>query len=118
MEDETGSANDILWHDRFKIFRSQIMSASMIAMRGCLQKKGEVIHVICDRIVDHDPMLRSINRTDFNVTPGRGDGAKNGSGSELRYPAWPPRGRTLAAPPFQTTAEQEDLLPIRNHDFH
>ena len=40
IEDETGIANGILWPDKFEICRRQIMSASMIAMRGRLHKKG------------------------------------------------------------------------------
>ena len=51
------------------------------------------MHIICDRINDHDEMLRSIARMDFTVAPGRGDGAKNGGGPE-------PRGRTSASRPF------------------
>jgi error-prone DNA polymerase len=117
IEDETGIANGILWPDRFEIYRRQVMSASMIAMRGRLQKEGEVIHVICDRITDQGHMLRSIGRTDFSVAPGRGDGATSGGGPDPRDPHFP-RGRTLASPPFGTAAEQEEILRIRSHDFH
>jgi error-prone DNA polymerase len=117
IEDETGIANGILWPDRFEIYRRQVMSASMIAMRGRLQKEGEVIHIICDRITDHDDMLRSIGRTAFTVAPGRGDGATSGGGRDPRDPAFP-RGRTLGAPPFGTVAEQEEILRVRSHDFH
>jgi error-prone DNA polymerase len=117
IEDETGIANGILWPDRFEIYRRQVMSASMIAMRGRLQKEGEVIHIICDRITDHDDMLRSIGRTDFAVAPGRGDGAHNGGGPDPRDPTFP-RGRTLASPPFGTAASQVELVRIRSHDFH
>jgi error-prone DNA polymerase len=94
------------------------MSASMIAMRGRLQKEGEVIHIICDRIVDHDLMPRSIGRMDFAVPPGRGDGAKNGGGPDPRDPSWEPHGRTLASPPFGTAAESDELLKICSHNFH
>jgi error-prone DNA polymerase len=117
IEDETGVAQGILWPDRFEIYRRQVMSASMIAMRGRLQKEGEVIHIICDRITDHDDMLRSIGRMDFSVMPGRGDGATHGGGPDPRDPGIP-RGRTLASPPFGTTASQDDLVRIRSHDFH
>lgn len=117
IEDETGVAQGILWPDRFDIYRRQIMSASMIAMRGRLQKEGEVIHIICDRIIDHDDMLRSIGRTDFAVAPGRGDGASHGSGPDPRDPTFP-RGRTLASRPFRTETDREEKLPIRSHDFH
>ena len=114
---ETGIANGILWPDRFEIYRRQVMSSSMIAMRGHLQKEGEVIHIICDRIVDHDDMLRSIGRMEFSVAPGRGDGAKNGGGPDPRDPNFA-RARTLASPPFGTAIDEAEVLRIRSHDFH
>ncbi|MCF8707617.1 error-prone DNA polymerase [Rhizorhapis sp. SPR117] len=118
IEDETGIANGILWPDRFEIYRRQVMSASMIAIRGRLQKEGEIIHIICDRITDHNAMLRSIGRMDFAVAQARGDGSKNGGGPDPRDPAWSPRGRVLASPPCGSAAEQEEILRVRSHDFH
>ena len=118
IEDETGVAQGILWPDRFEIYRRQVMSASMIAMRGRLQKEGEVIHIICDRIIDHDEMLRSVGRTSFSVAPGRGDGATHGGGPDPRDPAFP-SGRTLGSAPYGTAnALPDDILPIQSHDFH
>jgi error-prone DNA polymerase len=117
IEDETGVANGILWPDRFEIYRRQVMSSSMVAMRGRLQKEGEIIHIICDRITHHDEMLRSVARSDFSVAPGRGDGASHGGGPDPRDPTWQ-RGRTLGYPPFGTAAEQAEILRIRSHDFH
>lgn len=96
IEDETGIANGILWPDRFDIYRRQVMAASMIAMRGRVQKEGEIIHVICDRITDHDAMLRQVGRSSLSIAPGRGDGARNGGGPDSREPA----------------------LRVRSHDFH
>jgi error-prone DNA polymerase len=118
IEDETGVAQGILWPKKFELYRRQVMSASMIAIRGRLQKEGEVIHVVADRVADHDDMLCSIAHMDFAVAPGRGDGARNGGGPDPRDPAWSPRGRTLASPPFGTTASQDKILRIRSHDFH
>jgi error-prone DNA polymerase len=116
IEDETGIANGILWPDRFDIYRRQVMSASMIAMRGRMQKEGEVIHIICDRIVDHDAMLRQVGRTGFAVAPGRGDGARSGGGPDSRDAAWRPEPRTLAPPPMGQAAEEPAPLrqPSRN----
>src|SRR3546814_374662 len=105
IEDETGIANGILWPDRFEIYRRQIMSASMIGMRGRLQKEGEVIHIICDRIVDHDDALRAIGRVEFAVALSRADGAKSGGGPDPRDPSWTPRGRTIAPLPHGTEQE-------------
>ncbi|KTE16908.1 error-prone DNA polymerase [Sphingopyxis sp. H115] len=96
IEDETGIANGILWPDRFDIYRRQVMAASMIAMRGRVQKEGEIIHIICDRITDHDAMLRQVGRSSLSIAPGRGDGARNGGGPDSREPA----------------------LRVRSHDFH
>jgi error-prone DNA polymerase len=96
IEDETGIANGILWPDRFDIYRRPVMSASMIAMRGRLQKEGEIIHIICDRIIDHDAMLRQVGRGDLSIAPGRGDGARNGGGPDSR----------------------DAPLRVRSHDFH
>ena len=96
IEDETGIANGILWPDRFDIYRRPVMAASMIAMRGRLQKEGEIIHIICDRIIDHDALLRTVGQSDLSVAPGRGDGARNGGGPDSR----------------------DAPLRIRSHDFH
>jgi error-prone DNA polymerase len=118
IEDETGVANGIIWPNKFEIYRRPVMSASMIAMRGRLQKEGEIIHVICDRIIDHDEMLRSIGRTEFAVAPGRGDGATSGGGPDSRDSSWRPQGRTLGSAPFGTIQEREEILRLRSHDFH
>jgi len=117
IEDETGIANFNLWPDRFEIYRRPVMSASMFAMRGRLQKEGEVIHNICGRLDDHDAMLRSIRRMDFTVTPVRGWGEERRR-PDPRSPAWTPRGRTFASAPSGTTEEQQGILRICSHDFH
>jgi error-prone DNA polymerase len=116
IEDETGVAQGILWPDRFEIYRRQVMSASMIAMRGRLQKEGEVIHIICDRIVDHNDMLRSIGQSTFAIVPGRGDGATHGGGPDPRDPGIP-RGRTLSSAPFRTASDDAAIIRIDSHDF-
>src|SRR3546814_18696786 len=91
------------------------MSASMIGMRGRLQKEGEVIHIICDRIVDHDDALRAIGRVEFAVAPSRADGAQSGGGPDTRAPSWTPRRRTIA--PLPPGTEQESLLHARSNYF-
>lgn len=82
IEDETCIAIFLLWPDRFEICRCQIMSASMIAMRDGLHEEDEVIHMISDRIVDHDEMLRSIGGMDIAVAPGRDDRASGANQTE------------------------------------
>jgi len=89
----------------------------MMAMRGRVQKEGEIIHIICDRITDHNEMLRSIGRTALKLVPGRGDGATNGGSPDSRDPTWHPTPRSDYHPPFDNGSEVE-FPPIRSHDFH
>lgn len=74
------------------------------AMRGQLQKAGEVIHLNSDRITKEDDMLRSIGRSKFAMPSGRGDGARHHSGPDPRDPDVR-RGRTLSYPNFAPVHE-------------
>lgn len=89
----------------------------MIAVRGRLQKEGEIIHVITDRITSLDDMLRSIGRADLKLAPGRGDGAARGGGPDPYDPGIP-KGRVLSALAFRAARKADDILPIKSHDFH
>ena len=60
IEDETGHANLIVWPSVFERQRRVLLSATMLACRGKLQKEGEVIHVIADEIIDLSALLRSV----------------------------------------------------------
>jgi error-prone DNA polymerase len=75
IEDETGHANLILWPSVFEAQRSLILSASMIACRGKLQRAGEVTHVIAEHLTDLSGLLRDVGQRDepFCLPHGRGD---------------------------------------------
>ncbi len=118
IEDETGVANGILWPDRFEKQRRAVMSASMVSLRGRLQKEGAVIHVIVDRVVPRDEMLRSVGRMTMPVTFGRGDGATHVGAPDRGDPGWRPGPRDLYSPPFANGVDPEDLIKVRSHDFH
>ncbi|MGI4801967.1 MAG: OB-fold nucleic acid binding domain-containing protein, partial [Janthinobacterium lividum] len=64
IEDETGVANLILWPDRFEKQRRLVLSAGMIACHGKVQREGEVIHVVTDRLEDLTALLRSVGDQD------------------------------------------------------
>lgn len=118
IEDETGVANGILWPDRFEKQRRAVMSASMVSLRGRLQKEGQVIHVIVDRVVPRDDMLRSIGRMDMPVAFGRGDGATHAGAPDRGEAGWKPGPRDLYSPPFPNGVDPENLIKVRSHDFH
>ena len=86
IEDETGHANLILWPSVFEAQRRLVLSASMIACRGKLQREGEVIHVIAEHLTDLSDLLRSVGERDdkpFPLPHGRGDEARHGSTPDL-----------------------------------
>jgi len=118
IEDETGVAQGIIWPDRFEKYRRTVMSASMVSLKGRLQKEGLVIHVIVDHITDLTPMLRQVGEMQFPHRPGRGDGATYTGSPDRGDPGWVPKAAAHYHPPFAGGADPEDLIRIRSHDFH
>ncbi|WP_428535569.1 error-prone DNA polymerase [Rhodopila sp.] len=90
IEDETGHANLILWPSVFEAQRRLVLSASMLACRGKLQREGEVIHVIAEHLTDLSGLLRGVGERDeaFPLPAGRGDEARRDSTPD-------PRGRKI-----------------------
>jgi error-prone DNA polymerase len=64
LEDETGIANIILWQRKFEAQRRIVMGAAMIGVKGVMQKEGEVIHVVADRLEDMTLMLHRVGAMD------------------------------------------------------
>jgi error-prone DNA polymerase len=78
LEDESGIANAILWQRVFDAHRRIVMSAPMIAVKGVLQREGEVIHIISERIEDHGDLLASVGQRPFPHRFAPADGAVAG----------------------------------------
>src|SRR6202041_3068748 len=64
LEDETGIANLVVWPQVFEKFRRVVMSASMIAVRGRIQREGEVVHLVAHRLVDLSAELATVGVRD------------------------------------------------------
>jgi error-prone DNA polymerase len=60
LEDETSIANLVVWPPIFERFRREVMTSGMLEAHGKLQREGEVIHLVVDRLVDLTPMLRRL----------------------------------------------------------
>ena len=118
IEDETGVANIILWPDRFEAQRTVVMSSAMVSVTGIVQREGEVIHVIADRIHDRTAMLREVGEIDMPRLTSPGDGATHGGSPDRGDPGWRSRVRSDYHPPFRNGCDPEDVIPIRSHDFH
>jgi error-prone DNA polymerase len=107
LEDETGIANAIAWQRIFDAHRRVILSAAMVAIGGTLQREGQVIHVISDRLEDLTPLLAEVGAMHFPHRTGPGDGARNGGYDRREHERRPalPAGR-------------DGGLRIRSRDFH
>ena len=60
LEDETGIANLVVWPQTFEKFRRIVMGASMLAVRGRIQREGEVVHLVA--LSAHRPFGRTGHR--------------------------------------------------------
>jgi len=67
LEDETEVANLVVWTNVFEKNRRTVLGGSMMGVRGQVQREGEVIHVIAQRLDDLSAMLASVgNRADVS----------------------------------------------------
>jgi error-prone DNA polymerase len=116
LEDETGIANAVLWADRFEQYRRTVMSATMLAIRGRVQREGIVIHLVAEGLTDLTPWLRAVGDLDLPRLTVPGDGATHGGTIDPRdrRPGWVPRQRTPEAWP----SRKEDMIPVKSRDFH
>ncbi|BCB22215.1 error-prone DNA polymerase [Bosea sp. ANAM02] len=81
IEDESGCANLIFWVKTYERFRSEILSSSMIGVRGRIQREGEVTHIIVQRAENLSGLLASVGRRESaapraDLVPGQGDGIR------------------------------------------
>jgi error-prone DNA polymerase len=101
LEDETGIANIILWQRKFEEQRRIVMSAAMIAVKGQMQKEGEVIHVVADRLEDLTPLLHRVGAMDFPHRYAPADG-----------------GKGVPPDPRKARAEAREVIKVKSRDFH
>jgi len=74
LEDETGIANLVVWPQTFEKFRRSVMTASILAVRGRIQREGEVVHLVAYQLTDLSAELASVGARDA-VFPCRTAGA-------------------------------------------
>ncbi|HEV2481336.1 MAG TPA: error-prone DNA polymerase [Puia sp.] len=67
IEDETSTANLVVFHDIFMAYRKVILQSRLLMVEGQLQIEGEVVHVIVKHCHNLSPLLRDL------VTPASRD---------------------------------------------
>ena len=116
LEDETGIANLVVWPQTFEKFRRSVMTASMLAVRGRIQREGEVVHLVAYQLTDLSAELASVGARDavFPLSHGRGDQVTHGgAGPDPRE--LPPKGlrtRDIYIPDLHI-----DTIKPRTRDF-
>ncbi len=60
LEDETGIANLVIYPNVWQRFRQTARFATVLMASGRLQREGDVIHVVCDRLDDVSEMLERL----------------------------------------------------------
>jgi error-prone DNA polymerase len=113
VEDETGVANLVIWPNLFELQRREILGASMMAIKGRVQREGAVVHLIANRITDCSSLLASLGERGgvFTLPAGRGDEARHsGGGPDSRSAKVRPRD-------IYDPYEHIETLKVKARDF-
>lgn len=116
LEDETGIANLVVWPKVFERFRRTILSAGMISVRGRIQREGEVVHLVAQRLTDFSAELAGVGQLHrpFPLPHGRGDEFHHGSPTPDPRDL-PPKGlrtRDIYIPDLHL-----DTIKVKTRDF-
>jgi len=117
LEDETGIVNAVVWPTVFERQRRLVLSASMLAINGKIQREGDVVHLVAQRLFDLSDDLGKLGERDekFPLPHGRGDEFAHGNGAP------DPRERPKAAAPARDIYTRDlliDRLKVKSRNFH
>lgn len=65
LEDETGTANVVVWAKLYEQFRRAVISGRLLRVTGRLQRETGVVHVVAEHIEDLSPLLDRLLSPDF-----------------------------------------------------
>lgn len=60
LEDETGTANIVVWAKVFERFRRAVIAGRCLKVTGRIQRDGDVLHIVAGRIEDISALLDQI----------------------------------------------------------
>jgi error-prone DNA polymerase len=116
LEDETGIVNAVVWPSTFERQRRILMTASMLGIHGKIQREGEVVHLVAQKLFDFSSDLSSIGDLgrSFPLPHGRGDQVKHGGGPDPRDNPKPAvQARDIYIPDLHI-----DTLKVKSRNFH
>ena len=65
LEDETGVGNLVVWPQFFEANRAVVMSSRLMACEGRVQREGDIVHIVVQKVFDLTPWLRRIGDNDM-----------------------------------------------------
>ncbi|SCX03958.1 Error-prone DNA polymerase [Agrobacterium rosae] len=116
IEDETGVVNVVIWPSLFERQRRVVLSASMLGVNGKIQREGDVVHLVAQRLFDFSSDLSSLGERDtaFPLQHGRGDEFSRGGGPDPRdNPNLAVPARDIFIPDLHI-----DTLKVKSRNFH
>jgi DNA polymerase III alpha subunit len=126
LEDESGIANLVVWPHVFEKFRRAVMAASMMAVKGQVQREGEVVHLVAHQIGDLSNELASVGGRDgiFPAPASRADHTRHGGPDPRELPSKGLRPRdihiALCRDRHKGTYPEQDTMPSafpKSRDF-
>ena len=105
LEDETGTANVIVWKQVYETFRKAVIAGRLVRVTGRIQRDGPTTHLIAERVEDVSPLLATLGRlVIIDANDGRADETKRPVTGRVKSSAHHPR------------EQAKKLFPSR--DFH
>ena len=111
IEDETGIANAVIWPKALERYRRVVMASRLIVIRGRIQRKDNIIHIVAARLEDRTEWLGLLSESGRETRPTPIAHAEEvlrpdaGSAHPKEHPRWAGHPRN------------ERILP-KSRDFH
>jgi error-prone DNA polymerase len=114
IEDETGTANLVIWPSLYEKQRQVVHGAHMLAVEGRVQREGLVVHIVADKLIDLSDKLAGIGETEeqFQLPHGRGDEFHHGGGGTDSRSRPPRKVRDIFVPDLHI-----DTLKLKPRNF-
>jgi error-prone DNA polymerase len=61
LEDETGQANIVVWQSVAEAWRRPLLGARLLEVAGRVQREGQVVHLVAERMADRSGMLGALD---------------------------------------------------------
>ncbi|PJR92461.1 error-prone DNA polymerase [Ochrobactrum sp. 695/2009] len=117
LEDETGIINAVIWPKVFERQWRLVLTASMLAIHGKIQREGDVVHLVAQQLFDLSADLGRLGEKDdqFPLPHGRGDEFARGNGAPdpRERPKTVPLAREIYVPDLLI-----DRLKVKSRNFH